>query len=134
MQAFIVVIIGLTMIILLTVFQRFWMLVRFWQLHFRRTMGRVAAIGELMMESRTLAWAYHSDCQDMLLDLCLSDGSSWPEMRTLGVGFWFTNIVSLRSRVSIFIIYCFTHVCIMFYIYITSLSGFHFNHLDYYNG
>lgn len=51
-----------------------------------------------MMESRVLAWAYHSDCQDILLDLCLSDGSSWPEMQTLGVGFWFTNIVSLRSR------------------------------------
>lgn len=78
--------------------RRFWMLVCFWRLHFRRTMGRVAAIGEMMMESRVLAWAYHSDCQDILLDLCLSDGSSWPEMQTLGVGFWFTNIVSLRSR------------------------------------
>ncbi|XP_057841085.2 uncharacterized protein LOC131050818 isoform X2 [Cryptomeria japonica] len=78
--------------------QRFWMLVHFRRLYFMRKMGRPATVEELTVESRTQAWACQSDCQDVLLDLCLSDELSWPALRSLGVGFWFTNVTSLRSR------------------------------------
>ncbi|KAH9303042.1 hypothetical protein KI387_014625, partial [Taxus chinensis] len=78
--------------------QRFWMLVHFRRNSLMRKMGRITAVEELTVESRALVWACQSDCQDVLLDLCLVDEPSWPVMRSLGVGFWFTNVISLRSR------------------------------------
>jgi hypothetical protein len=72
---------------------------RFQQLHFSRRFGRSASINELVVDSRLIVWAYHSDCQENLFGAVLPNESSWQEMRAMGVGFWFTNTTQLRARV-----------------------------------
>ncbi|XP_034708565.1 uncharacterized protein LOC117931671 isoform X3 [Vitis riparia] len=78
--------------------QRFWVAVRFQQLCFARRFGRLASTDELVVDSGLIAWAFHSDCQENLFGSILPNDPSWQEMRTLGVGFWFTNAQSLRTR------------------------------------
>lgn len=78
---------------------RFWVGLRFQQLHFFRKSGRSASMEELVIDSKLLGWAYHSDCQENLFGSFLPNDPSWQEMRNLGVGFWFTNTAQLRSRV-----------------------------------
>jgi len=51
------------------------------------------------MESKAMAWALQSDAKETLLDVCASQQSMWPEIRALGVGFWFTDAVPLRKKV-----------------------------------
>ncbi|PKA53341.1 hypothetical protein AXF42_Ash010071 [Apostasia shenzhenica] len=79
--------------------RRFWVTMRFQHLHFLRKMGRVAAVEELAVDSRIVAWAFHSDCQDSLSNSILSTDPSWLEMRSFGMGFWFTNVLQLRPRI-----------------------------------
>ncbi|XP_020264174.1 uncharacterized protein LOC109840081 [Asparagus officinalis] len=76
--------------------RRFWVAVRFQSLYTLRKFGRLSAEGPV--SSRLLAWALQSDCHDNLLGSLLSSNPSWPEMRSLGVGFWFTNASQLRTR------------------------------------
>ncbi|KAJ0110941.1 hypothetical protein Patl1_00628 [Pistacia atlantica] len=78
--------------------RRFWVALRFQQLHFSRRFGRSASVEELVVDSRLIGWAFHSDCQEALFGSVLSNEPSWPEMRALGVGFWFTNMTQLRIR------------------------------------
>ncbi|CAA6665762.1 unnamed protein product [Spirodela intermedia] len=78
--------------------RRFWVSVRFQRLHFLRKVGRSATAEEMMVDSSVLAWAFQSDCQDSLISSLLSAESSWMEMQSIGVGFWFTNAAQLRSR------------------------------------
>lgn len=59
----------------------------------------MVSVEELVVDSGLIAWAFHSDCQEALVGSFLPNEPSWPEMRTLGVGFWFTNAIQLRSRV-----------------------------------
>ncbi|KAF9594784.1 hypothetical protein IFM89_034767 [Coptis chinensis] len=75
--------------------RRFWVAVRFQQLHLLR---RSAATSELVVDSGMIGWAFHSDCQDNLFTSFLSNEPSWEEMRNLGVGFWFTSATQLRTR------------------------------------
>lgn len=77
------------------------MAVRFQQLHFFEKSGQLASAEELVVDSRLIGWAFHSDCQETLLGSFLSNEPSWPDMRALGVGFWFTNDSQLRARVSL---------------------------------
>ncbi|KAL5859510.1 hypothetical protein ACOSQ4_000806 [Xanthoceras sorbifolium] len=78
--------------------RRFWVALRFQQLHSFRKSGRLASVEELVVDSRLIGWAFHSDCQETLFGSFLSSEPSWPEMRALGVGFWFTNETQLRIR------------------------------------
>ncbi|PIA28838.1 hypothetical protein AQUCO_06600041v1 [Aquilegia coerulea] len=77
--------------------RRFWVAIRFQQLHFLRRFGK-STKNELVVDSGMIAWAFQSDCQDSLLTCFLSNEPSWDEMRNLGVGFWFTNATLLRTR------------------------------------
>ncbi|KAI3441725.1 uncharacterized protein J3R85_001750 [Psidium guajava] len=78
--------------------RRFWVSVRYKQLHFLRKCGRMASLEELVIDSASICWAFHSDCQDNLLDSFLPDASSWQEMRAVGVGLWLTDASQLRTR------------------------------------
>ena len=53
------------------------------------------------MDSEALAWALQSDTKETLLDVCASEQALWPELRALGVGFWFTDAVPLRKKVCV---------------------------------
>ena len=72
---------------------------RFQQQRFLRRDGRSASLEELTIDSRLIGWAYHSDCQQNLLDSVISKEPTWQEMRSLGVGIWFTDTTQLRARV-----------------------------------
>lgn len=78
--------------------RRFWVSVRYKQLHFLRKYGRMASMEELVIDSASICWAFHSDCQDNLLDSFLPNASSWQEMRANGVGLWLTDVSQLRTR------------------------------------
>ena len=78
---------------------RFWVALKFQQLHFFRKFGRQATMEELDIDSALIVWAYHSDCEENLFGSVLPNEPSWPEMRNLGVGFWFTNAAQLRTKV-----------------------------------
>ncbi|KAJ4825828.1 hypothetical protein Tsubulata_029099 [Turnera subulata] len=78
--------------------RRFWVALRFQQLHFFRSSDRLPAVEELEVDAKLMCWAFHSDCQETLFTSFLPNEPSWKEMRTLGIGFWFTNIVELRRR------------------------------------
>ncbi|XP_058100511.1 uncharacterized protein LOC131245220 isoform X2 [Magnolia sinica] len=78
--------------------RRFWVAVRYQQLYILRKFGRLAAAEELIVDSGSIVWAFQSDCQDNLFSSFLSNEPSWIEMRNLGVGFWFTNVAQLRTR------------------------------------
>lgn len=91
------------------ILSRFWIALRFQQLHSFRKFGRSVSVEELVVDSKLIGWAYHSDCQENLFGSFLPNESSWQEMRNLGVGFWFTNTAQLRSRVIIpFVFYIIT--------------------------
>lgn len=78
--------------------RRYWIALRFQQLQFLRRDSRSASLEELAIDSRLIGWAYHSDCQEILLDSVSSNEPTWQEMRSLGVGIWFTNTTQLRIR------------------------------------
>lgn len=75
---------------------------RFQRLHSVRKFGRLDTVD--VVNSGLFAWAFQSDCQDNLLCSLLSANPSWPEMRNLGVGFWFTDASQLRTRVRLIIL------------------------------
>nr|XP_015888746.2 uncharacterized protein LOC107423659 isoform X2 [Ziziphus jujuba var. spinosa] len=78
--------------------KRFWIALRFQQLHFSRRFGRPATVEELVIDAGLIVWAYHSDCQENLFGSILPSEPSWQEMRKLGIGFWFTNVAQLRTK------------------------------------
>ncbi|XVE77297.1 hypothetical protein DITRI_Ditri13aG0051100 [Diplodiscus trichospermus] len=78
--------------------RRFWVTLRFQQRLFSQRFGRSAYLEELVVDSRLIVWAFHSDCQESLFGSILPSEPSWQEMRTLGVGFWFTNATQLRTK------------------------------------
>lgn len=61
--------------------------------------GRSASVKELVIDSRLIVWAYHSDSQENLFGSFLPNEPTWQEMRAIGVGYWFTNTTQLRARV-----------------------------------
>ncbi|GAV71152.1 WD40 domain-containing protein/Rav1p_C domain-containing protein [Cephalotus follicularis] len=79
--------------------QRFWLTLRFQQLHIFQRLGRSASVEELVVDSRLMGWAFHSDCQETLVNSFVTNESSWQEMQTLGIGYWFTNVTQLRTRI-----------------------------------
>lgn len=68
-------------------------------MQFLRRESRSASVEELAIDSKLIGWAYHSDCQEILLNSVSSNEPTWQEMRSLGVGIWFTNTTQLRIRV-----------------------------------
>ncbi|XP_010523821.1 PREDICTED: uncharacterized protein LOC104802083 isoform X2 [Tarenaya hassleriana] len=76
--------------------RRFWVAFRYKQLYFARRFGKTASMEELGVDSSMIGWAFHSDCQESLFGAILPNESSWQEMRSLGVGFWYANVVQLR--------------------------------------
>lgn len=73
---------------------------RFQLLRFFRRFGKLVSAEELAVDSRLLAWAFHSECQETLFGSILPNEPTWPEMRALGVGFWYTDVTQLRTRVT----------------------------------
>ncbi|KNA22362.1 hypothetical protein SOVF_034760 [Spinacia oleracea] len=78
--------------------KRFWCGIRLQQLDFLRKYRRIPSIEELVVDSRLMVCAFHSDCQAILFSTILPTEPSWGDMRKLGVGFWFTNLSDLRSK------------------------------------
>ncbi|KAL4586165.1 hypothetical protein LXL04_010797 [Taraxacum kok-saghyz] len=74
--------------------RRFWVSVRFQQLYCSKSPTK----GNLVINSSLIAWAFQSDCQESLFESLLKNDSSWDEMRTMGVGFWYTNKSQLRVK------------------------------------
>ncbi|KAL3622261.1 hypothetical protein CASFOL_033672 [Castilleja foliolosa] len=71
---------------------------RFQQLHFAKRFGRSPLMEELVASSGLIGWAYHSDCHDSLFSSLLPAEPSWEEMRSMGFGFWYTNVAQLRVK------------------------------------
>ncbi|KAL2536324.1 transducin family protein/WD-40 repeat family protein [Forsythia ovata] len=78
--------------------QRFWVAVRFQQLYFVQQFGRLPLVKELVVSSELIGWAFHSDCEENLFSSLLSTEPSWEEMRSMGFGFWYTNVTQLRLK------------------------------------
>ncbi|XP_038683880.1 uncharacterized protein LOC119984139 isoform X2 [Tripterygium wilfordii] len=78
--------------------RRFWVALRFQQLYSFRSFEKVVSTEELVVDSALIGWAFHSDCQETLFDAFLPSEPSWQQMRALGVGYWFTNVTQLRTR------------------------------------
>ncbi|KFK37434.1 hypothetical protein AALP_AA4G256500 [Arabis alpina] len=78
--------------------RRFWVTLRFKQLYLARSSGKTASVEELDIDSSMIGWAFHSESQENLSDSLLPNESSWQQMRSLGFGFWYSNVAQLRSR------------------------------------
>ncbi|GMH22541.1 hypothetical protein Nepgr_024384 [Nepenthes gracilis] len=78
--------------------KRFWCSVRLQQLDFHRRCNRMPCTEELVIDSRMIAWAFHSDCQENLLSVVSPMEASWNEMRNMGIGFWFADAAQLRTK------------------------------------
>lgn len=57
-------------------------------------------VSSLAIDSKAMAWALQSESKDAILDLCLHEQASWVDMRALGVGFWYTDVLLLRKKVN----------------------------------
>ncbi|KAJ9546551.1 hypothetical protein OSB04_019094 [Centaurea solstitialis] len=104
--------------------RRFWVAVRFQQLYSVRRLGRLPSMGELVIDSALIGWAFHSDCQESLFESLLKNESSWHEMRNMGVGFWYTNKSQLRVKVGLgqaFHVVCLSTVIIAVFVFISIL-------------
>ncbi|KAG8391959.1 hypothetical protein BUALT_Bualt01G0241500 [Buddleja alternifolia] len=78
--------------------RRFWVSVRFQQLYFAQRFNRLPQVEELVASSAQIGWAFHSDCHDNLFNSLLSTEPSWEGMRSIGIGFWYTNVTQLRAK------------------------------------
>ncbi|CAA7044358.1 unnamed protein product [Microthlaspi erraticum] len=78
--------------------RRFWVTLRFKQLYLARSSGETASMEELDIDSSMIGWAFHSESQENLSTSLLPNESSWQQMRSLGFGFWYSNVAQLRSR------------------------------------
>lgn len=79
---------------------RFWITLRFKQLYLARSSGKPASVEELDIDSSMIGWAFHSESQENLSGSLLPIESSWQQMRSLGFGFWCSDVAQLRPRVS----------------------------------
>ncbi|XP_047938214.1 uncharacterized protein LOC125185681 isoform X1 [Salvia hispanica] len=78
--------------------RRFWVAVRFQQLYFAQRYSRLPLVEEFVVSPGLIGWAFHSDCHDNLFNSLLPTEPSWEEMRSMGVGFWYTNVSQLRVK------------------------------------
>ncbi|CAH8387038.1 unnamed protein product [Eruca vesicaria subsp. sativa] len=78
--------------------RRFWITLRFKQLYLARSSGKPASIEELDIDSSMIGWAFHSESQENLSGSLLPIESSWQQMRSLGFGFWYSDVAQLRPR------------------------------------
>ncbi|TVU34091.1 hypothetical protein EJB05_15917, partial [Eragrostis curvula] len=78
--------------------RRFWVAVKFQQLYALRRPDRSSSTEGCHVDSASIAWALQSDCQEDLLNSVLPADPTWPEMRKLGIGFWYTNVSLLRTK------------------------------------
>ncbi|KAJ0258188.1 Transducin family protein / WD-40 repeat family protein [Hirschfeldia incana] len=78
--------------------RRFWINLRFKQLYIARSSGKTASIEELDIDSSMIGWAFHSESQENLSGSLLPIESSWQQMRSLGFGFWYSDVAQLRPR------------------------------------
>ena len=52
--------------------------------------------------SVAVAWAYHSVCKEAIVSLAIYDRGEdfdWPQLRSLGVGYWLTSDSLLRQMI-----------------------------------
>ncbi|XP_073158819.1 uncharacterized protein [Henckelia pumila] len=78
--------------------RRFWVAVRFQRIFFSRRFNRLPLVEELDFSSELIGWAFHSDCHENLFNSLLSAEPSWEEMRSIGVGFWYSNVTQFRLK------------------------------------
>lgn len=72
---------------------------RFQKLYFAQRFSRLPLVDEFVVSSGLIAWASLSDCHENLFNSLLSTEPSWEELRSMGVGFWYTNVTQLRAKV-----------------------------------
>ncbi|XP_010518332.1 PREDICTED: uncharacterized protein LOC104793635 isoform X1 [Camelina sativa] len=78
--------------------RRFWVSLRFKQLFLARSSGETSSLEELDVDSSMIGWAFHSESKENLSGSLLPNESSWLQMRSLGFGFWYSNVAQLRLR------------------------------------
>ncbi|KAI4369823.1 hypothetical protein MLD38_018227 [Melastoma candidum] len=78
--------------------RRFWIAVRYRQLHFQRKFAKVASLEELSVDSASVCWAFQSECQENILDAFLPKESTWQELRAMGFGLWFNDLTKIRPK------------------------------------
>lgn len=78
--------------------RRFWVAVNYRRRYFAFRFGTLPLVGELVVPSGLIGWAFHSDCQENLFNSLLPNEATWEEMRDVGVGFWYTNTTQLRMK------------------------------------
>ncbi|KAL6608107.1 hypothetical protein ACP70R_041170 [Stipagrostis hirtigluma subsp. patula] len=78
--------------------RRFWVAVQLRHLYALRRSGDASSTEGCHVDSASIAWAFHSDCQDDLLNSVLPAESTWSEMQSLGIGLWYNNVAQLRTR------------------------------------
>uniref|UniRef100_A0A7N0UFG9 RAVE complex protein Rav1 C-terminal domain-containing protein n=1 Tax=Kalanchoe fedtschenkoi TaxID=63787 RepID=A0A7N0UFG9_KALFE len=78
--------------------RRFWVPVRFQMMLTHKKSGQLPSMQDLMIDSKTICWAFHSDCQENLFSSLLPNEASWSDMRAIGFGFWFTDATKLRTK------------------------------------
>ncbi|GJM94179.1 hypothetical protein PR202_ga10801 [Eleusine coracana subsp. coracana] len=79
--------------------RRFWVAVKFQHFHALRRSDYSSSTKGCHVDSASIAWALQSDCQEDLLNSILPAEPTWPEMRKLGIGLWYTNVSLLRTKV-----------------------------------
>jgi hypothetical protein len=49
------------------------------------------------LASEDVVWAFHSDSQDALVEMCIPENAVWDDLKALGVGYWVLNTVKLTQ-------------------------------------
>ena len=68
------------------------------------TMSLPFQVRPTQLDSRDIAWAFHSESQDALIDFSNNTYGNrllWPEAKTLGMGYWIRNVETLRRQMEI---------------------------------
>ncbi|KAH9622667.1 hypothetical protein KSS87_015596 [Heliosperma pusillum] len=78
--------------------RRFWCAIRLQQLESHIEYSRKPSVEELVIDSQLIGWAFQSDCHMNLFNTILPTEPTWVEMRKIGIGFWFTNLTDLRTK------------------------------------
>ncbi|XP_078431555.1 transducin family protein / WD-40 repeat family protein isoform X2 [Wolffia australiana] len=77
--------------------RRFWVSLQFQRFCSFRKTGKFDIREDMQADSSMIAWAFLSESQTSFISSLLSADSSWKEMKNIGIGFWLTDAVQLRS-------------------------------------
>ena len=61
---------------------------------------RPVEVGQVHLSTKEVAWMLLSDTTEAVLADSIPETATWPAYRAVGAGYWVTNGVDLRQRVS----------------------------------